>query len=50
MFLPKRHPGSFACEKELFAFPNGRYDDQVDAVIQALAHKPLSPFMEWRRT
>ena len=30
-------------ENELFAFPNGRYDDQVDAVIQALAHK-LSPY------
>jgi len=26
-------------ENELFAFPNGRYDDQVDALIQALAYE-----------
>jgi predicted phage terminase large subunit-like protein len=43
MFLPREAPWLVPCENELFAFPNGRYDDQVDAVIQALAHK-LSPY------
>ena len=33
-------------ENELFAFPNGRYDDQVDAVIHALDHKP-APLWIW---
>jgi predicted phage terminase large subunit-like protein len=32
-------------ENELLAFPNGRYDDQVDALFQALAYKrPISAF------
>ena len=26
-------------EAELFAFPGSRYDDQVDSISQALAHK-----------
>jgi predicted phage terminase large subunit-like protein len=30
-------------ENELFAFPNGRYDDQVDAVFQALADERPTP-------
>lgn len=25
-------------EAELFAFPNGRHDDQVDSISQALIH------------
>jgi predicted phage terminase large subunit-like protein len=29
-----------ALEDELFAFPNGRYDDQVDALVQALGDLP----------
>ena len=37
-------------ENEIFAFPNGRYDDQVDALVQALAYKRPDPSMERRRT
>jgi predicted phage terminase large subunit-like protein len=40
VFFPREAPWLVDLENELFAFPNGRYDDQVDAVIQALAHKP----------
>jgi predicted phage terminase large subunit-like protein len=39
MFLPTEAPWLVGFENELFAFPNGRYDDQVDALIQALAYK-----------
>ncbi len=39
VFFPREAPWLVDFENELFAFPNGRYDDQVDAVIQALAHK-----------
>jgi predicted phage terminase large subunit-like protein len=42
MFLPKQAPWLVDLENELFAFPNGRYDDQVDALIQALAYEPKS--------
>lgn len=40
MFLPREAPWLVNFENELCAFPNGRHDDQVDAVFQALAHKP----------
>ena len=43
MFLPREAPWLVDFENELFAFPNAPYDDQVDAVIQALAHK-RSPY------
>jgi predicted phage terminase large subunit-like protein len=39
VFFPREAPWLVDLENELFAFPNGRYDDQVDAVVQALAHK-----------
>jgi predicted phage terminase large subunit-like protein len=39
VFFPKEAPGLRDLEDELFAFPNGRYDDQVDSISQALAHK-----------
>jgi predicted phage terminase large subunit-like protein len=39
VFFPKEAPWLVDHENELFAFPNGRYDDQVDAVIQALTYK-----------
>jgi predicted phage terminase large subunit-like protein len=39
VFFPREAPWLGDLENELFAFPNGRYDDQVDALIQALAHK-----------
>ncbi len=33
-------------ENELFAFPNGRYDDQVDALMHGLAYKDACPWNE----
>jgi predicted phage terminase large subunit-like protein len=39
VFFPSQAPWLVDLENELFAFPNGPYDDQVDALIQALAHK-----------
>jgi predicted phage terminase large subunit-like protein len=39
LFLPTEAPWLVDFENELFAFPHGRYDDQVDALIQALAHE-----------
>jgi predicted phage terminase large subunit-like protein len=43
VFFPREAPWLVDLENELFAFPNGRHDDQVDAVIQALAHKRPTP-------
>jgi predicted phage terminase large subunit-like protein len=44
VFFPREAPWLAALVNELLAFPNGRYDDQVDALVQALAHRPyLSP-------
>ena len=43
VFLPIEAPWLAPFENELFAFPNGRYDDQVDAIFQALAHKRPTP-------
>jgi predicted phage terminase large subunit-like protein len=41
MFFPEEAtPWLVDLENELFAFPNGRHDDQVDALFQALAYKP----------
>jgi predicted phage terminase large subunit-like protein len=39
VFFPREAPWLVDLENELFAFPNGRYDDQVDALIQALAYE-----------
>ncbi len=39
VFFPREAPWLVDHENELFAFPNGRYDDQVDALVQALAYK-----------
>src|SRR5262249_41574405 len=46
-FFPREAPWLVDFENKLFAFPYGRYDDQVDAVMQALAHKrPSAPWNE----
>jgi predicted phage terminase large subunit-like protein len=37
VFFPNRAPWLADLEAELFAFPNGRHDDQVDSISQALA-------------
>jgi predicted phage terminase large subunit-like protein len=39
VFFPKEAPWLADLEAELFAFPNGRHDDQVDSISQALGHK-----------
>jgi predicted phage terminase large subunit-like protein len=43
VFFPKEAPWLAAFENEVFGFPNGRYDDQVDALIQGLAYKRATP-------
>ena len=45
VFFPYDAPWLADLENELFAFPNGRHDDQVDSISQALAHE-ISGF-EW---
>jgi predicted phage terminase large subunit-like protein len=42
LFLPKEARWLADFEAEVFAFPNGRHDDQVDALSQALGHKSRS--------
>jgi phage terminase large subunit-like protein len=42
VFLPKEAPWLRDLEDELFAFPNGRHDDQVDSISQALGYKIAS--------
>jgi predicted phage terminase large subunit-like protein len=39
VLFPKEAPWLADLEAELFAFPKGRHDDQVDSISQALAYK-----------
>jgi predicted phage terminase large subunit-like protein len=39
VWFPKHASWLADLESELFAFPNGRHDDQVDSISQALAHE-----------
>jgi predicted phage terminase large subunit-like protein len=39
VFLPDAASWLDDLETELFSFPGGRYDDQIDAISQALAHE-----------
>jgi len=39
VFFPKEASWLADLEAELFAFPSGRHDDQVDSISQALGHK-----------
>lgn len=39
VYFPERAPWLADLEAELFAFPGGRYDDQVDSISQALLHR-----------
>jgi predicted phage terminase large subunit-like protein len=45
IYLPKEAPWLADFENELFSFPGGRYDDQIDSISQALAHE--MPTYEW---
>jgi predicted phage terminase large subunit-like protein len=47
--LPRRASWLPEFEAELFAFPNGRYDDQCDSVSQALNHGARNPPMNISR-
>jgi len=40
--FPREAPWLLDFENELFGFPNNRYDDQVDALFQALIHARLT--------
>jgi predicted phage terminase large subunit-like protein len=42
VFFPKEAPWLADLEAELFAFPSGRHDDQVDSISQALGYKSPS--------
>ena len=42
VLFPKEAPWLSDLEAELFAFPKGRHDDQVDSISQALAYKAPS--------
>ena len=42
VLFPKEAPWLADLEDELFAFPHGRHDDQVDSISQALGHKSPS--------
>jgi predicted phage terminase large subunit-like protein len=35
-------------EAELFAFPGGRHDDQIDSMVQALSHDLRSGRVGWK--
>jgi phage terminase large subunit-like protein len=39
VFFPKESPWLPDLEAEVFAFPRGRHDDQVDSISQALGYK-----------
>ena len=39
VFFPKEAPWLADLEAELFAFPSGRHDDQVDSISQALGQR-----------
>jgi predicted phage terminase large subunit-like protein len=43
VFFPERASWLPELEAELFTFPGGRHDDQVDAISQALRHASASP-------
>jgi predicted phage terminase large subunit-like protein len=42
VFFPREAPWLADLEAELFAFPGGRHDDQVDSISQALEHNSPS--------
>lgn len=40
VFFPRRASWLAELETEVFAFPGGRHDDQVDSIVQALDYQP----------
>lgn len=49
IWLPRNAPYLANLETELLTFPQGRHDDQVDSITQALAHGAMSYYssMKW---
>jgi predicted phage terminase large subunit-like protein len=47
--FPERAPWLPELEAELFSFPGGRYDDQVDSISMALNHVKSSQVWIWTR-
>ena len=47
VFFPERAPWLAQLEAELFSFPAGRYNDQVDSISQMLNHMQSSPLRRW---
>jgi predicted phage terminase large subunit-like protein len=47
VFLPNDATWLADLEAELFAFPNGRHDDQVDSISQALAYEISEYNIDW---
>jgi hypothetical protein len=47
VLLPYQAPWLAEFESELFSFPNGRHDDQVDSISQALRHERTA--VQWTR-
>ena len=45
VFLPTEASWLDQLEMELFSFPGGRFDDQIDSISQALAYE--MPTYEW---
>jgi predicted phage terminase large subunit-like protein len=50
VFFPNRAPWLADLEAELFAFPIGRHDDQVDSISQALAHQIEASYWDAKST
>ena len=42
VLFPRDAPFLAELEAELLVFPQGRHDDQVDSIMQALAYDPLA--------
>jgi predicted phage terminase large subunit-like protein len=47
--FPERAPWLAELESELFSFPGGRHDDQVDSISQVLNHSKSSSLSTWRK-
>jgi predicted phage terminase large subunit-like protein len=47
--FPERAPWLAGLEAELFSFPSGRHDDQVDSISQVLNHAKSSSLWQWRK-
>jgi predicted phage terminase large subunit-like protein len=49
VFFPEQAPWLAELEAELFSFPGGRHDDQVDSISQAINHGQESSLRIWKK-